>query len=174
MASEAIELDAQCVPAYAMRAVAYWYAEHLVEALDDFDWLMDHEAEAFPTHLGRGQVLAEQGEFKAALADLNRAIHLRIEEQPSAELGYAYGARGLVYAGLERFADADRDFESAMQLCPENAWLHYNRGLRYEHGGDRPRALEAFAKSLECSEPGLTPRKRNRAAAYLRRYGDPS
>ena len=44
-ATEAIELDEDCLPAYAIRAGAYWYSEQLVEAIDDFTQLIERNDE---------------------------------------------------------------------------------------------------------------------------------
>ena len=42
-ATEAIQADPACGPAFALRAAAYWYTEHHVEAVDDYNTLLEME-----------------------------------------------------------------------------------------------------------------------------------
>ena len=127
-ATEAIELDEDCLPAYAIRAGAYWYSEQLVEAIDDFTQLIErNDEDDFHAHAGRGQVYAELGEFDLALADLDHAIALGNRQTggrgpTKTGLAYAYNGRALALAGLGRLDEAMRDFDRSQQDAPNNAW----------------------------------------------------
>jgi len=176
-ASEAIELDENCLPAYAIRAGAYWYSEQLVEAVDDFAQLIERNDERdFHAHAGRGQVYAELGEFDLALSDLDHALALVNKlaggKSPSKTgLAYAYNGRAFALAGLGRLDDAMRDFDRSLRDAPQNAWVYYNRGLVFHHLGRNAEAAASFRQALEKTDPALPPLKRDRARGFLRRYG---
>jgi len=176
-ATEAIELDEDCLPAYAIRAGAYWYSEQLVEAIDDFSQLIERNDEHdFHAHAGRGQVYAELGEFDLALGDLDHALALVNKlaggKGPSKTgLAYAYNGRGFALAGLGRLDEAMRDFDRSLRDAPQSAWVYYNRGLVFHHLGRNAEAADSFRQALEKTDPSLPPLKRDRARGFLRRYG---
>jgi len=170
-ATEAIDAEPACGPAYALRAAAYWYTELRVEALDDYNKLLEiEESPSFVALNGRGQVYAEMGEFQSALEDLNRAIDLESQGVPPRALAYAASGRALAKAGLGRFEEAAQDFEFSIRNCPANAWVHYNHGLMYHQLGKPEAAVVCFQLALDLREPSLPPRKRDRARGYIRRY----
>jgi tetratricopeptide (TPR) repeat protein len=170
-ATEAIQADADCGPAYSLRAASYWYTEHHVEAVDDYNKLLEMEEwPSFTSLSGRGQVYAEMGEFQSALDDLNRAIEHESRGVPPKTLAYALSGRALARAGLGRFEEAVQDFESSIRNCPANAWVHYNHGLMCHQLGKTDEAVVCFQLALELREPALPPRKRDRARGYVRRY----
>jgi tetratricopeptide (TPR) repeat protein len=170
-ASEALRSDPECGPAYALRAAAYWYMEQHVEAVEDYNKLLEMEEwPSFSTLSSRGQVSAEMGEFQNALEDLNRAIDVESKGVPPRTLAYAHSGRALARAGLGRFEEAARDFEASIRNCPANAWVHYNYGLMYHQLGKPEAAAVCFQLALDLREPPLTPRKRERARGYVRRF----
>jgi tetratricopeptide (TPR) repeat protein len=169
LADEAIELEPDCAPAYSIRGAAWWYSEHQVEAVDAFTRLLEVAGDSFAGYCNRGQVYAEMGEYDKALEDLNRALELGASKESAATLVAARSGRALAYAGLGRYDEADRDFEQSIADCPANAWAHYNRGLTHHQRGNTAAAAESFRRALEASESPLSPRKRDRARAYLRR-----
>ena len=169
-ASEALELEPACIPAYAARAVAYWYTEHHVQAVDDYTKILEMAGESYFVLNARGQVYAEMGEFENALTDLNRALEIGEKTELPTALAYALSGRALAKAGLGWFDEASKDFEDSIGKCPANAWVHYNHGLTYHQLGNAPAATTCFELALELHEPSLPPRKRDRARGYLRRY----
>jgi tetratricopeptide (TPR) repeat protein len=171
-AGEALERDEECGPALEIRAGAYWYSEHLVEAVDDYTRLIELDGESVGAYNGRGHALAEMGEFAQALADLDKALELAEPLQDPTMAAYARNGRALALAGLERFEDADRDFQQSLQACPENGWAHYNRGLMLQRQGCLDEALAAFRKALDSQKPALSPRKSRRARAFVQAHQD--
>jgi tetratricopeptide (TPR) repeat protein len=170
-ASEAIELEPAFLPAYAIRAGAYWYAEQHVEAVEDYTHLLAEAGETFLALNGRGQVLAEMGEYQAALDDLTRALELAEDDSPGIAAAYAHNGRGLALVGLERYDEAQREFDASRTICPDNAWLDYNLGRMHHQRQQPQQAAECFRSALEKKSPQLTPRKRSRARAYLASSG---
>lgn len=167
-ATEALEIDPDSVPAYHFRAAAYWYSERFVEAIDDYSHLIAAiEDAAQRPYNARGQAYAELGEFEKALDDLDRAIATARENGSSAQLAYALNGRGRALTGLRRYAEAERDFAESLKLKPDNAWLHFNRGLLYLASGQPEAAATCLGLALNVTGPPLTPRKRARARGFL-------
>ncbi len=165
--NEALDLQPDLAPAVAVRAVCHWYSEQLVESVEDFSRLIEIAGESFSALSGRGQVLAEMGEFQEALADLDRAIELGKNEESPASIAYVLSGRGLSLAGLDRIREAMQDFAQSIVDCPENAWVHYNHALTYHKIGELEKAKTCFALALALNDPPLPPRKRSRAEAFL-------
>lgn len=166
-ASEIIARDAEYWAAYETRAAAHWYAQQFVEALEDYNLLIDRHPQLNAIYAYRGQVYAELGEFEEALTDLDRALSAEHDLLTDQSRGYALNGRGLALAGLGRHEDADRDFDAAIPLCPANAWLQYNLALVYRERGEDDAAALCFRLALRLDDPELTPLKRRRAEAFL-------
>ncbi len=168
-ASQAIELQADCWPAYRLRGVAYWYDEQFVDAIDEFTATLEFEDAPEQELLSaRGQVLAELQEYQRAYKDLTRAVELG-RQQGGDKLAFSLNGLGLTLVGLERIDDARRAFDESLQLQADNAWLHYNLGLLHMAEHETPEAVSCFERALEAKKPALTPRKRLRVAGTLER-----
>ena len=168
--NEALELQPELAPAVAVRAVCHWYSEQLVESAEDFARLIEIGGESFSALSGRGQVLAEMGEFSEALGDLNRALEIGKEDESPASLAYVLSGRALALAGLDRIDEAMRDFAQSIQDCPENAWVHYNHALTYHKMNEPEKARICFELALSLNDPPLPPRKRKRAETFVEKH----
>ena len=168
-ASEAIEQEPECAPAYAVRAAAYWYSAHFVEAIDDFTQQLALDDESYHALSGRGQVYAELGEYEKALEDLNLAMKVGRGTHPPTVLAYTLSGRALAHVGLGNQEAAQRDFEESIVNCPVNAWVHYNHELMYHHLGQSASTVRCFELALTVNEPVLPPYKRAKASAMLKR-----
>jgi serine/threonine protein kinase len=93
-------------------------------------------------YLERGKVRSAADNFKAALADFNRAIEL----QPTAEI---YNERGQVRNKLQDRQGALADFDEALQLKPNWAEIYYQRASVREELGNLPQAHADLDKSIE-------------------------
>ncbi len=169
-ATEAIQQSPDCLVAYRYRAGAYWYSEQFVEALEDFTHLRDclDEPDAGVLN-GCGQVQAELGEFDEAVEDLTHAVDLARQEGSEAYLPYCLNGRGRALTGLGRYDEAERDFVESLRLKPDNAWLHYNRGLLLLARNEPEHARACFELALHVQHPKLPARKRARVAGFLER-----
>jgi tetratricopeptide (TPR) repeat protein len=173
-ATELLDAAPDHAAALRIRAGSHWYAEHFVEALDDFTRLLDLDgAQEDITAIlsARGQVYGELGEYELALDDLNRAVESARREQNKVLLAYSLNGRGMARVGMQDFAAADRDFQESLALCPNNAWLHYNLGLLGVAQGQPAAAVAAFRQALTCDNPQLSPRKKQKARQYVTAYG---
>jgi tetratricopeptide (TPR) repeat protein len=156
--------------AYRLRGHANWYAENFVEALDDYTYLLEHADEPtrhdFSAH---GQVLGELGEFERGLESLDRSIEIARENEDLVGLAYSLNGRGRALAALGRLEEAEEAFRESLKHRPENAWLHFNRGLMYVEQNQLNQALACLELALCVESPKLPPGKRRRAAGFIKK-----
>lgn len=165
-ATEAIERQ-ESATAYLTRAAARWLDEEFVDAIEDIDRAIELDADPIFAYHMRGRLLGELGRFEESLADLERA---GVAADPLGsricDAGIANG-RARALSGLGRFEEAAAEFETAVRLCPENAWVHYNHGLMYREMGEWAKAVHCFKLALVLDDPPLSTRWRIRAQAFV-------
>jgi len=169
LATEVIEgQDEPHWRALRIRAQARWYNEDFVEAIDDYKLILEGDEDwTRSDDNALGQVLCEIGECDQALTALDRSIELARHEDDRLGLAFAMNGRGRALAGLSRFEEAEQAFTESLRLKPDNAWLHFNRGLMYLAQNNHSRAIECFELSLNVTSPKLTPAKRRRALGFI-------
>jgi tetratricopeptide (TPR) repeat protein len=144
--------------------ITHWYAGKLIEAYAMMTTaeIYGHPREAV-VH-ARGQVLAELGIYESAIAELDEALSV-----PRSEISEAYARSTRAFAiGMSGdLARASREFDAAEAKTPDNAWLHYFKGLCYFDNTDMDNAVRSLARALEATAPPLTVVKRVRATAVL-------
>lgn len=154
------------VLALRLRAGSHWYSGRLEEAIADYTLALELKPDDASALSGRGQVLMEHGEFRRALEDLNGALEaIDAVESMNANWkvrseAYIRNGRGPTYAGLGEFARALEEFEKSIGLCPENAWVYFNRAEAYANHGDQVSAVENYRLALSKKQPKLTSLKR--------------
>lgn len=158
---------------YRFRAQSLWYAGRIREAIDDYSRVIElnpNDAWAFS---GRGQLLVECDQFGGAVEDLHRALSSKDDAAGANQVVgrqlEAFTRNGLAaaYAGLGDFDRASGEFEKSIALCPENAWVYFNRAKALYDRGDHLAAAEDFSLSLKKTEPKLTALKRTHARDIL-------
>jgi tetratricopeptide (TPR) repeat protein len=163
--------------AYRIRGHARWYSENFVEALEDYSQIIEHGDEEVTRHdfSAYGQILGEMGEFERGLESLDRSIEIAREQQDHVGLAFSLNGRGRALAGLGRLPEADAAFTESLKLKPDNAWLHFYRGLMYLEQNQTGHALACFELALCMESPKLPPGKRRRATGFvtkIRRDGE--
>ena len=123
---------------------------------------IDHgNAEA---HLGRALVRLQQGNFRQAVIDYERAISISPNlAQP--DFAEAYGHRGFEYFKGEEYEGAIRDFSKAIELNPTVPVVYNHRGLCYLRTNRYEPAIEDFSKCVSL-DPGLSMAFNNRGFAH--------
>jgi tetratricopeptide (TPR) repeat protein len=173
---KAIELASQVIDehpdapadAYRLRGHAYWYTENYVEALEDFSHAIDvAETPSRFDFSACGQVLAELGDFERAIEFLDHAVQLARDAEDTTGLAFSLNGRGRALAGLERYQEAEQEFAESLKLKPDNAWLHFNRGLMYIARQLPEKSTACFELALRVDSPKLPPCKRRRAEGFL-------
>jgi len=168
---EVLTLQPENPHALRCRAAAHWYLDQFVEALHDYDLLL--ELPEIPDQpragllISRGAVLGELGEFEQALDILLPAV-TEARQTRGRDLARGLNALARALTGLERFTEAHEAFIESLSMEPENAWLHFNRGLYLLAQGQRQAAGKCFSLAHNLKRPPLSPRKRLQAAAFIR------
>jgi len=159
--------------AYQLRAEARWYGGRLSEAVADYSLALELNPKDASTLLGRGQVFLECRDFSRALEDLDAALG-SIDSVSGANAvwksefeAFARNGRAAAYAGLGEFGRALEEFDKSIGLCPENAWVYYNRAEAYQDHGDRKNAIQNYKLSLTKKGPKLTALKRAHAETVV-------
>jgi tetratricopeptide (TPR) repeat protein len=147
-----------------------------VEALDDYSQILEHADE--PTRhdfSAYGQILGELGDFERGLESLDRSVAIAREKDDLVGLAFSLSGRGRALAGLGRLDEAEEAFRESLKLRPDNAWLHFHRGMMYVEQKKLSQALACFELALCVESPKLPPGKRRRAAGFIKtlRGGSP-
>jgi len=116
---------------------------------------------AVRVHFDAGVELVNQGKFKEAIAEFDRAIQIDSNYTP------AYNNRGLAYYKLQQSQLAIQDFGEAIRLDSNFAIAYDNRGLVYIQIGQYQRAVQDFTEAIRI-DSNITDAYVNRALAYTR------
>jgi len=103
----------------------------------------------------RGEILADLGEARDALRDLNRVLR---HGQPS-----AHAARGLALAELGDQGTAGREIESALGDAPSNGPVLFYAARAESLGGNRPAAVDLARRAVNATDPALPAHQREAA-----------
>jgi len=159
--------------ALKLRADSLWYGGRPQEAIADYARSLELKPNHAPALSGRGQVLMECGQFGRALEDLDNALN-SIEAVEGADANwkarleaYIRNGRAATYAGLGEFTRALEEFNKSISLCPENAWVYFNRAEAFRKQGDQVNAAENYRLSLAKKQPKLNSLKRAHAQKML-------
>jgi tetratricopeptide (TPR) repeat protein len=172
--SKYLKLYPTDVRAYTLRAGSLWYSGELRQAIDDYSTAVELDPNELLAHLGRGQVLAECGEYGRAIDDLD-FVHESLEQNEAADPSwktqvhaYSFNGRAVAHAGLGDFERAMAEFYRSISLCPENAWVYFNRAMVYEKKGQLAKAMSDYTLSLQKTMPKLSVLKRKYAEVKVK------
>lgn len=159
--------------AHHLRAESHWYQGRLQDALHDYSRALELDPSDFSALLGRGQVFVEDGRFESAVKDLGASLGV-FDSIPGADAiwkkqfeAYARNGLGAAYAGLEQFGLSSEQFKKSIELCPDNAWVYFNRAEVFRNRGERTNAIEDYLLALSKKDPKLTASKRLHAKRML-------
>jgi tetratricopeptide (TPR) repeat protein len=108
----------------------------------------------------RGEVLADLGEARAAMLDLDRvAAH-----PPPTTLA----ARGLAHAELGDLVQARREIEEALEVTPRRGLVLWYAARVSWLDGDKARAWERASRAIEAVDPPLSSPQREAARQFVR------
>lgn len=109
----------------------------------------------------RGEILADLGDARAAMLDLNRIM---LGGRPSAR-----AARALALAGLGRHAEASHEIEDAIAEAPRNGPVLLRTARAVALGGDMVAATELARRAVDAVDPTLWPYHREVALRLIGR-----
>ena len=108
---------------------------------------------------GRGEVLADLGDSRGALRDLDRLA--------SPALPSVRAARGLALAQLGQQAEAEDEIKTALTEMPHNGPVLLYAARAAEVGGDKAAAVELAERALTATDPSLPPHQRKAAQELI-------
>ncbi|WP_328323940.1 tetratricopeptide repeat protein [Kribbella sp. NBC_00382] len=161
---EAVALDPSNLDAAQQLASTLWYAGEPAQAIEAFTRALTIDPLSFAALNGRGQLLADLGQPREALADLDFLLGLGPDLLTEA---YARSARALALEALGRSEEADRELASALSATPENAWAHLRRAKILTGRGQPHQAEDALQRALTSTNPALTNTQRAEATNLL-------
>lgn len=97
----------------------------------------------FSFYQTRADQSAGKGEFAAALADYNKSLEMKADNQ------IAYVGRGKTHYNLKSYDLSVKDFDKAVELNPKDAVAFLNRGNSYEKLGDEKKAMVDYQKVID-------------------------
>jgi tetratricopeptide (TPR) repeat protein len=175
--SDYIDSYSEDAAAYRERASIRWYAGQLDEAIEDYSRALELKEGDVVSLSGRGQVLAEVGQGVNAINDLDLALQ-EIKTAPKSDPtwiewykdleAFVHNGRGAALAALGEIAPAMNAFERSIAMCPENAWVYYNRAHVHDLARDFRNAHADYQTALAKKRPPLNPIRKSRAEARLR------
>jgi tetratricopeptide (TPR) repeat protein len=168
---------------YCDRAGCFWYKGQFQEAVRDYSHALELKPNDILSLSGRGQTLAEAGEYVSAMADLNLALlTLKAVSMQNTSWNkwceeieaFVRNGKGVALAGLGESGLAMAEFELSIKLSSENAWVFHNRAQVHDRAGSREKSLEDYKKALAMKNPALSPRRKAHAQARLRELSNRS
>lgn len=155
------------------RASAFWQSGALDDAVQDFSTALELNPKDATALSGRGQVLVELGKYEPALHDLNSALDLlrrahRVQRRAAA---YARNGRAAALVGLGHIEEGLKEFKASLAICPNNAWVYFNRARFHDSRMEREKAISDYQASLAKFGPPLNTIKRETAQRRLQELG---
>ncbi|WP_433332878.1 tetratricopeptide repeat protein [Spirillospora sp. CA-294931] len=99
---------------------------------------------------GRGQVQVELGEYRAALADLGRALDLGLPHDDETDVR---SARALALAGLGRLAEAEAELAAAVERAPGRPRTRLRAAQLAALAGRPDQARQQFRELAGLTDP---------------------
>jgi tetratricopeptide (TPR) repeat protein len=148
---------------------ALWYAGHEADALTYLTRALNSAPDNPSALFARGQIQADLGRPRQALADLDRLSESEADRQEyRADLR---SARGLCLAAIGRTADGEAELSAALRLAPHRARTHLRMADVILRAGDADRARGALRAALAETDP-LPPEHTRRARRRLDRLAE--
>jgi len=102
-------------------------------------------------YVNLGNLLAEQGQPREAIALLERAVALAPND------AYCHMTLGVLYRKISEMENARRELVRAAQLAPDNPKAHYQLGRLYKDMKDLDRANAEFERTAELQGRSAKP-----------------
>ncbi len=151
LASQAIELKADCPGAYNVLERSYFASDRLQEVADSARRAMDANGDDYNMMIPIVQSLERLGQVEAARELRQR--HSRVLQQQLELVPEDVRARILLSANFATFGDeqaATRELQIAVALRPNDSNILYNAACTYGIFGRKQDALDMLKKAIAC------------------------
>lgn len=144
---KAIELNPQRFISYLSRGLAYRDKKKYEKAIADFDRAIELESKMTSTDV------EQKNDFNERMEKASGDIHKLIQLKPEPwfywfKRGVAYDERGKAYLRKGDYDRAIADFNTFIQLYPNQTDAYHNRGGAYGLKGDYDRAIADFDRAI--------------------------
>lgn len=141
-----IQLDPANYEAYAYRGTAYRSIYKSLEAIDDFEKLIELDPEDPLGFYLLASAYFRQGDYEIAVENYTHGLSLqpKVSEHDDFNITAAdyYVFRGRAYTYLEMYDEALNDLEHALELSPNDALAFAARGFVHLYSGNAPQAVQ--------------------------------
>jgi Tfp pilus assembly protein PilF len=175
--SEYLDRHPKDPAAHRERGALRWYLGQTEKAIHDYSEALKLNPNDILSLSGRGQIFAEADDNQKAIEDLNLALQL-LKTAPRTDPArrkwyddieaFVHSGRGVALAGLGDQASGMNEFEMSIVMCPENAWVYFNRACVFDRDQDSAKAASDYRAALDKKGPALTPLQRRHAEKRLR------
>ena len=145
----AIELNPGSAPARQKRALSYMQLEDYKKAILDFTWLIKINSRDSFAYYQRGLAYFNSLEDRNALKQALREFSQAIRFNPRMTSAYCY--RGLVYIHVGQLDRGLKDYDKALELDRENAFVHYLRANALASLGQRIGAVNSYLEAVKLA-----------------------
>ena len=165
---EAIEIANVVMAMDSNNSEAFYIRGSAWRGMDDNDRAISDLTEAIrinpnfsDAYFDRGDIWSDEGEFERAISDYNDAIRIYPTD-------VAFNNRGYAFLQKDLYAEAIRDFTSAIDIDPEYTFAYINRGISFKEKKDYDKAIQDFSKAIDIN-PNLHSAFYNRADAWRKK-----
>ncbi len=127
---EALQIRPQYIEALNNRAVAYRASKNFAGAIADYSQVLMTAPRDAAALTGRGTAFGMKGNNDRAVADLTQAITIGTRDV-TARL-----QRGHAYVRLQRWAEAQADYDQVLGTAPSNPEAYFGRACAKTYTGD--------------------------------------
>jgi len=128
-------------------AVALWQLGEGRTAVGILDWVLTTDGGYMEARRARGEILADLGEARSAMADLDRTVPGR----PSTR-----AARGLALAELGDVMAATKEINDAVECAQRNGPVLLYAARALDLAGDKISAMERAKEAIDATDPPLS------------------
>lgn len=164
-AQKSLELDKTHSPAAFVIGMAYFKTKDFDKAVKAFDLAIRLAPTIGLYFMYRGQSFRQLKQYDLAFQDMNHAVEL----WPSCD---SYYQRGLLYLKVNNHALGLADFESAVQMKPDEYVPYIGRGYAHLLLDDYDTAKADFEHSLTCQENAYAYCNLSEIHLFKGEYGD--
>ncbi|HEY1351791.1 MAG TPA: tetratricopeptide repeat protein [Ktedonobacteraceae bacterium] len=143
----AIELQATWPAAYHEKALAHYNLRAYQESLQACEDALSRDPQYIPAHIGKGDACLALKNFPQALQTFERASQLN-----PASNTYAYSGQGQALYHLQRYDEAQRACEQAIQISAENFLAYLCIGDIFRTLGRHQDACERYTRALQKND----------------------
>jgi tetratricopeptide (TPR) repeat protein len=129
-------------------ALALWQLGEGQTAVAILNWVLTIDGEYAEARRARGEILADLGDARSAMLDLDRAV----PDRPSTR-----AARGLALAELGDHTAATKEINDAVANAQRNGPVLLYAARAFDLSGDKASARERAREAIDATDPPLSP-----------------